>query len=195
MKTLDEYVLNELENTKNELALVRKVNEELKAKIDEMLNKQTIDDIAEEDLPKSKVYTVSEQPNFYYSVHYEDDYYLNDLLKKYNKTPEYLKRVLNGEEDFEEYCNLKGKYGDAVGKVEQSTYDFLMVNFYGNKALFYTDYNKQIGIINLNNSQYFLSPEKAKEYMVEKVKQQIKEYFACKRDEKFEPNEEKEKQE
>lgn len=195
MKTLDEYVLNELENTKNELALVRKVNEELKAKIDEMLNKQTLDEVAEEDLPKSKVYTVSEQPNFYYSVHYEDDYYLNDLLKKYNKTPEYLKRVLNGEEDFEEYCKLKGKYGDDVGKVEQSTYDFLMVNFYGNKALFYTDYNKQIGIIHLDNQQYFLSPEKAKERMETMVKQQIKDYFAYKRDEKFEPKEEKEKQE
>ena len=52
MKTCDEYVLKQLEDTKEELSLVRKENEELKQK----LENRSIDEINSEDLPTEPIH-------------------------------------------------------------------------------------------------------------------------------------------
>lgn len=186
IKTTEEYVLNELYNTREELALAKKHIEEL----EEKLEARTIEETPIEELPKQKTYIVSEQPNYYYYYNYCRQYDINTLLKKNNKTPEFLRQVLESEEAYIEYCGLQASqnYSSYVGgEIVQRTYDMLIVNYYNKISVIYTDYAKCNEMRNIDDCDYFLDDTKAKQALKAKVYETINDYFRLKYDEKFEP--------
>lgn len=192
MKTLEEYFLKQLDDTKNELELVKKENEELKEK----LENRKLDELPEKDLPKSKTITISEQPNYYFVIHCENYYYWNEYLKKANKTPEWLLTVKNDEQAYEEFCNIPVSWGMKMASVKREVYDILLVNFYKKKSVLFTEKNGLYRnfIYNIDNEEYFLDEELAKNKLKKEIFDKIDSYFNGKYNEKFAPKEENDSQ-
>lgn len=189
MKTLEEYILKQLEDTQEELFLVKKENEELKEK----LNNRNIEELEDEELPNAKIITISEQPNYFYCIDKTSYSSINELLEKNNKTPEFLRQVLVDEEAYNEYCGLKcdsGYIDHQGGEVVRNTYDCLYVNYYGKKSIIFISYDKTNEIRNLDNKNYFLDYEKAKEKLKVEIFSNIEYYFKYEYDKKFKPKEE-----
>lgn len=186
IKTCEEYVIREFENAKEMISVLLEKNKELTEKLEQ----RSIEELPKEDLPKSKTYTVSEQPNYYYYFNRMSYYDYNEMLLQNNKTPEYLRKVLNGEESYEEFCKLSRERTlgtEYNGKVCQCAYDFLIVNYYGKKAVVYTSYDDGLELRNVDDNNYFLSAELAEEKMKKEVFNQLEYYFKAKYDEKFKP--------
>lgn len=186
IKTCEEYVIREFENAKEMISALLERNKELTEKLEQ----RSIEELPEEELPKSKTYTISEQPNWYYSFYCASYGDINIVLQKNNKTPEFLKKVLENDEAYEEYIKLHSDSGYNTyygGDLRRSEYVFLFVNFYGKTSVIYDSYDKTSGIVNIDNKNYFLDIEKAKEKMKEVVFEKINDYFRYKYNEKFKP--------
>lgn len=184
MKTLEEYILNKLQEKEEECKRLKEINANLENDISKLLTEDvSVDDMEVEDLPKSKTYTVSEQPDHYYRVSFLSEYNYNDMLIYNNKTPEYLHYVLDNIDDedvYEEFIQLKRKssYSDEqVAVLEERTYDFLIVNFYGKKAVVFTNWEKIIDTYNVDNDTIFLSIDAAKERLKKGVISHLQSYF------------------
>lgn len=164
MKTLEEYILNQLADTQNELDAVKQENKELKEK----LSKRNVEELQLEDLPNSKTITISESPNYFYDLVAASGSTINDLLKDNNKTPGFLKQVLEDEESYNEYLNLKSDKGyysmeACGGEIRRSVYDYLLINYYGKKHVIFSTYKKWDDIRCIDDETCFLDYEKAKE--------------------------------
>ena len=105
MDTLEQYILKQLTDTQDELNVVKQENKELKEK----LSKRKVEELQLEDLPNSKTITISESPNYYYDLVAASGSTINDLLKDNNKTPDFLKQVLEDEESYNEYLYRQGR--------------------------------------------------------------------------------------
>lgn len=188
MDTLEQYILKQLTDTQDELNVVKQENKELKEK----LSKRKVEELQLEDLPNSKTITISESPNYYYDLVAASGSTINDLLKDNNKTPDFLKQVLEDEESYNEYLDLKSDQGyyhlDACGgEIRRNVYDYLLINYYGKKHVIFSTYKEWDDIRCIDNETCFLDYEKAKEGLKKLVFENIKQYFRCKYDEYFKP--------
>lgn len=189
IKTCDEYVLNELECAKKELDIVKHENAELREEIKSLKEKPSENNV--EELPQTKTYTISEQPNYFYYISAESAYNYNDILNEYNKTPEFLNEALDDEEKFKEFMEMTRPdwHYNKVGRLEQKVYDKIIKNFYGKVAVINTSYNDNFDFNQIDNETYFLDSELASETLKQRVIRNIKEYFKYKYNEKFKPKE------
>ncbi len=116
MKTCEEYVLKELEKTKQELSLANKKIEELETpKVD-----------STEDIKDMQCIYLSDKPNYYYNVSTQSVWNWNKILKKNKKTPKFVEEALTDDDKFKELCDLKDEYLSKIGEVSQRTYNYLL---------------------------------------------------------------------
>lgn len=196
MKTLEEYVLKQLEEAQNEVKRLKLENDELRRQLD--TNDQPKESISEEASNEDKkiVYLVKDKPNYFYSVSILSSFNYEKVLD-YNKlTPAYLEKVLSGEEDFEAFCNLYS--GDSmsgyVGEVRQCTYDFLITNYYGKSGAISSDYEKRPYMYNIDESYgNFLSDAEARANRDKRVRNTLKDFFKYGYDQKWYEKQEKKK--
>lgn len=196
MKTLEEYVLKQLEEAQNEVKRLKLENDELRRQLD--TNDQPKESVSEEagNEDKKIVYLVKDKPNYFYSVSILPSYYYEKILDHNNLTPAYLEKVMSGEEDFEEFCKLYS--GDAmsgyVGEVRQCTYDFLITNYYGKTGAISSDYEKRPYLYNIDDGYgNFLTDAEARECRDKRVRNQLRDFFNCHYDQKWYAKQEQKK--
>lgn len=196
MKTLEEYVLKQLEEAQDEVKRLKLENDELRRQLG--TNEQPKESISEEASNEDKkiVYLVKDKPNYFYSVSILPSYYYEKILEHNKLTPAYLEKVLSGEEDFEEFCKLYS--GDSmsgyVGEVRQCTYDFLITNYYGRTGAISSDYERRPYLYNIDESYgNFLTDAEAREYRDKRVRNQLRDFFHCHYDQKWYAKQEQKK--
>lgn len=171
MKTCEEYVLRELEKTKQELQLANKKIEELETPKLETPKKEVID---------RKCIYLSDKPNYYYNVKNSGEYYWNKILKDNKLTPKFVEEALNDNDKFLKLCELSNENGwNVIGKVVRYTYDYLLETRCGNLIVQLNDFSKDIStsILDIKNGNYYSTEEKAIEYRNNKIKGGIEHYL------------------
>lgn len=166
MKTCEEYVLKELEKTRQELQLANKKIEELETPKEEIIDKECI--------------YLSDKPNYCYYAQTVGEYKWNEILKDNKLTPKLVEEALNDNDKFLKLCELSNENGwNAIGKVVRNTYDYLLATRCGNLIVQLDDFSKSIStyILDMKNGNYYSTEEKAIEYRNNKVKHSIKYYL------------------
>lgn len=166
MKTCEEYVLRELEKTRQELQLANKKIEELEIPKEEVIDK--------------KIIYLSDKPNYYYSVKYSSEYNWNKILKDNKLTSKFVEEALNDNDKFLKLCELSNENGwNVIGRVVRNTYDYLLETRNGKLAIEVNDYSGNINTFRLDieNGNCYSNEEDAIEYRNKKVKACIEYYL------------------
>lgn len=177
MRTCEEYVLGQLETTKTLLKKAEKRIQELEAP----------KEVEENELKDMKCIYLSDKPNYFYNVNFENVYEWNKVLKKNNKTPQFVEETLKDEKKFKELCELSNKesYRWPIGKVTQDIYNYLLKTRNGDCAIVLSDENIYAYQLNKEGYSYFSTEEQAIEYRDNEVRKNIKYYLKNYKD-KFE---------
>lgn len=126
MKTCEEYVLKELEETKDKLLIAETKIKELETSKEETA----------EDVKDMQCIYLSDKPYYFYSVSTQSTWNWNKILKKNNKTPKFVEEALTDEDKFKELCSLKeDSYYNGIGKVNQNVYNYLLKTRNGEYAI------------------------------------------------------------
>lgn len=171
-KTSEEYVLNELNKTQEELYLANKRIEELEKRLKS-------DDTSEENM--NCIY-LSDKPNYWYTFSIQGVYNWNKILKDNNKTPEFVEKALTDDETFKMLCELKenDSWHSEVGEVRESVYNYLFKGRNGLYSVIITDKTSSYMYDVSNSDRNFLSKEecenKFKEEMIKEINYYLKNY-------------------
>lgn len=171
-KTNEEYILNELYTTQEELYLANKKIEELEKKLES-------DDTNEENM--NCIY-LSDKPNYWYSYSIQDTYNWNKILKDNKKTPEFVEKALTDDKIFKRLCELKGNdsWRSKVGEVNEHVYNYLFKGRNGLYSVIITNKTSSYMYDISNSNVNFLSKEecenKFKEEMIKEINYYLKNY-------------------
>lgn len=174
-KTNEEYILNELYKTQEELSLANK-------KIEELEEQLKNDDTNEGNM--NCIY-LSDKPNYWYSFRIQSTWNWNKILKDNNKTPELVEKALNDDKTLKQLCKLKEKdsWKSELGYVQERIYNYL---FKGRNGLYSvietTKDSTNMYDINSNNDN-FLTKEEAEAQFKEKMIKEINYYLKNYKDE------------
>ena len=171
-KTNEEYILNELYKTQEELSLANK-------KIEELEEQLKNDDANEENM--NCIY-LSDKPNYWYLFSMQSTWNWNKILKENNKTPKFVEKALTDDKALKQLCKLKEKdsWRGEIGYVEERVYNYLFKGRNGLYSVIETtkDRTNMYNISNENNC--YLSKEEAevqfKEKMIKEINCYLKNY-------------------
>ncbi|MCM1259648.1 MAG: hypothetical protein NC182_01730 [Prevotella sp.] len=178
IKTIDEYILAELENAMNENNQLKKEIEELKNQLQEIdkTKEITIDekiDIAKKIIPTTFNYFYLEVVSYYNFSDIEN----SDFINK-----EFLKSCLTSDEDLNKFCKAQRKNfsRDPILKIEEGKYNY-QINYFG--TIVGLDIYRYQGDIKSNSyvidnkDYYYESYELAYQEGIKKVRSEIEKYF------------------
>lgn len=171
-KTNEEYILNELYTTQEELYLAKKKIEELQEK----LKKDTIN---EEDM---KCIHISDKPYYWYCFDIKSEWQWNKILKDNKKTPKLVEKALIDDKALKQLCNLEEKdsWRSKLGYVNERVYNYLFKGRNGLYSVIETNIDRSCmyNISNKNNN--YLSKEEAEEEfkkeMIKRINYYLKNY-------------------
>lgn len=178
IKTIDEYILVELENATNENNQLKKEIEELKNQLQEIdkTKEMTIDeeiDIAKKIIPTTFNYFYLEVVSYYNFSDIEN----SDFINK-----EFLKNCLTNDEDLNKFCKTQRKNfsKDPILKIQEEQYNY-QINYFGTTVgldiyRYQGDIKSSSYVID-NKDCYFESYELAYQEGIKKVRTEIKKYF------------------
>lgn len=171
-ETNEEYILNELYKTQEDLQIANKKIEELQEK----LKKDTVN---EEDM---KCIYLSDKPYYWYNFSIQSEWSWNKILKDNKKTPKLVEKALNDDKALKQLCNLEEKDGwrDKLGHVNERIYNYLFKGRNGLYSVIETNINKSY-MYNISNSDnHYLSKEEAEEEfkkeMIKRINYYLKNY-------------------
>ena len=174
-KTNEEYILDELYKTQEQLEIANKKIEELENQLKTPNN--------EEDM---KCIYLSEKPNYFYSVEVASAYNWNKILKDNKKTPKFVEEALEDEKKLKKLFELKETkdnwYSSKISKVDERIYNYLFKDRKGNYSTIVLWGDDDISLYQIRN-QNFLDKERAEEYRKEKVIETAKSYLKNYKDE------------
>ncbi len=171
-KTNEEYILNELYKTQEELYLANKKIEELEKELES-------DDTNEENM--NCIY-LSDKPNYWYSYSIQGTYNWNKILKDNKKTPEFVEKALTDDKIFKRLCELKenGSWCSKMGEVRENIYNYLFKGRNGLYSIITTNKTSSYMYNISNSNSNFLSKEecenKFKEEMIKEINYYLKNY-------------------
>ena len=174
MKTCEEYVLDQLENTKILLKKAEKRIQELEAP----------KEVEENELKDMQCIYLNDKPNYFYSVNFEGVYNWNKILKQNNKTPKFVEEALN---DVKKLCELNenGSYNWPIGKVTQNIYNYLLKTRNGDCVIVLSSEDICAYQLDKEGYSYFSTEKQAIEYRDKEVRKNIEHYLKNYKD-KFE---------
>lgn len=176
MKTCEEYVLKELEKTREELSLATKRIEELETPKEEIA----------EDIKDMQCIYLSDKPYYFYNVNTQSTWNWNKILKENNKTPKFVEEALIDEEKFKELCSLKeDSYYTEIGKVNQNVYNYLLKTRNGEYAVTLSSDSAYMYELDKKGCHIFSKEEDAIKCRDEEVRKNINYYLENYKD-KFE---------
>lgn len=166
-KTNEEFVLDNLYKTQEELELANKKIEEL----EEQLEKPE----TEEDM---KCIYLSDKPNYFYVVSVASAYNWNRILKDNKKTPKFVEEALESEKKLKKLFDLKSNesWSTKISEVSERIYNYLFKDRRGNYATITLWGDDDISFYQVRNDT-FLDKERAEEHRKEKVIKTAKEYL------------------
>lgn len=166
-KTNEEFVLDNLYKTQEQLDLANKKIEELEEQLKKPQN--------EEDM--NCIY-LSDKPNYFYSVEVAGAYNWNRILKCNKKTPKFIEEALKDEKKLKQLYNLKNEeyWQKTLSQVDERIYNYLFKERRGNYACITLWGDDDIGFYQIRNN-CFLDKEQAEEYRKEKVIETAKCYL------------------
>lgn len=176
-KTNEEYILNELYKSQEELQLAnKKINE-----LEEQLKK---DDTNTENM--NCIY-LSDKPNYWYYVEIKSTWNWNEILKINKKTPKFVEEALNDEKKLKILCNLKSKdwCSSPIAKINERIYNYLFKGRNNVYSVITTNDDSSYMYDITNKDNNFLDKDEAENYLKEKMKKYINEYLKNYKD-KFE---------
>lgn len=169
MRTCEEYVLNQLKVTKELLKTAEKRIQEL----------ENLKETQKNEIEDIQCIYLSDKPNYFYNVNFENVYKWNEVLKKNNKTPQFVEEALEDEKKFKELCELydNTSYRWPIGKVTQDIYNYLLKTRNGDCAIVLS--GDDIGSYQLDKEgySYFSTEKQAVEYRDKTVKKNIEHYL------------------
>lgn len=170
-KTNEEYILNELYKTQEELMLANKKINELEEQLKTPSN--------EEDM--NCIY-LSDKPYYWYSVDVRSEYNWNKILKDNNKTPKLVEKALTDDKALKQLCKLKEKdsWYSEIGRVKERMYNYLLKGRNGIYSVIETS-NDNTYLYNISdeNDNYLIkeeAEEKLKEKMIKSINYYLKHY-------------------
>lgn len=168
-KTNEEFVLDNLYKTQEQLEIANKKIEEL----EEQLKKPA----DEEDM--NCIY-LSDKPNYFYVVNVSSSYNWNKILKDNKKTPKFVEEALENENKLKKLYALKENSdswcSSKISDVDERIYNYLFKDRRGCYATITLCGDDDINLYQIRN-QNFLDKESAEEYRKEKVISTAKEYL------------------
>lgn len=175
VKTSEEYILNELYKTQEELYLANK-------KIEELEENLRNDDTNEENM--NCIY-LSDKPNYWYSYSLQSAWNWNKILKQNKKIPEFVEKALTDDKTLKQLCKLEGNdsWRSKIGEVRENVYNYL---FKGRNGLYYviiTDRDRTY-MHNISNSdRNYLTKQECEEAFKKAMIEEINCYLANYKDE------------
>lgn len=169
-KTNEEYILNELYKTQEELQLAKKKIEELEEEKNNLVNKN------KEDM---KCIYLSDKPYYWYSFNVESEYNWNKILKENKKTPKLVEKALTDDKALNQLCKLNSKdiWRSKLGYVNERVYNYLFLGRNGLYSVIETNQSStDMYTINESNN-YFLSKEEAEEKFKKEMRDRINYYL------------------
>jgi hypothetical protein len=118
--------------------------------------------------------TNSERSNDYYHIKMLNCYRYNEVLTKYNKNPIWLETALEDNDNLEEFMGFEYE-NHKVGEIETFSYSSLIKH---NGFTYIMDSQRNLdGYVILDDWNYFLSYEKAKDGLRRSCRMNILLYF------------------
>lgn len=170
-KTNEEYILNELYKTQDELVLANKKIEELEEQLKAPNNKEDM-----------KCIYLSDKPYYWYNVDVRGEYDWNKILKDNNKTPELVEKALTDDKALKQLCKLKEKDGwySEIGRVQERIYNYLLKGRNGIYSVIETtERNTSLYVISDEYKHYLVkeeAEEKLKEMMIKSINYYLEHY-------------------
>lgn len=170
-KTSEEYILNELYKTQEELYLANK-------KIEELEEQLKNDDVNEKNM--NCIY-LSDKPYYWYTYSIQGTYYWNKILKDNNKTPKLVEKALTDDKALKQLCNLEQKdsWNSKLGYINERIYNYLFKGRNGLYSVIETNSNCSYMYDISNSDRNYLSKEecenKFKEEMIKQINYYLKE--------------------
>lgn len=176
-KTNEEYILNELYKSQEELQMANKKIEELQ----EQLKKDTVN---EEDM---KCIYLSDKPYYWYNLSIQSEWKWNKILKDNKKTPKLVEKALIDDKALKQLCNLEEKdsWGSKLGYIGERIYNYLFKGRNGLYSVIETTKDRTNMYNISNNDNNYLSKEEAEEKLKDKMIERINYYLKNYKD-KFE---------
>ena len=180
VKTNEEYILNELYKTQEELYLANK-------KIEELEEKLKNDDTNEENM--NCIY-LSDKPNYWYSYHLQSAWNWNKILKQNKKIPEFVEKALTDDKTLKQLCKLEenDSWRSKIGEVRENVYNYLFKGRNGLYSVITTNQNDTYMHNISNNDKAYLTKQECEEAFKKAMIKEINYYLEDYKD-KF--NEEK----
>lgn len=170
-KTNEEYILNELYKTQDELVLANKKIEELEEQLKTPDNEKNMNCIY-----------LSDKPYYWYSVDVRSEYNWNKILKDNNKTPKLVEKALTDDKALKQLCKLKEKdsWYSVIGRVQERMYNYLLKGRNGIYSVIETnEHNTSLYNISDENENYLVkeeAEERLKEKMIKSINYYLKNY-------------------
>ena len=168
-KTNEEFVLDELYKTQEQLELANKKIEELEEQLVKPINDEEMNCIY-----------LSDKPNYFYVVNISSAYNWNKILKDNKKTPKFVEEALEDEKKLKKLFDLKENSSSwsssKISEVDERIYNYLFKDRRGNYATITLWGDDDINLYQVRNS-VFLDKENAEEYRKERVIKEAKEYL------------------
>lgn len=171
-KTNEEYILNELYKTQEELQIANKKIEELQGQ----LKKDTVN---EKDM---KCIYLSDKPYYWYSFSIRSEWNWNKILKDNKKTPKLVEKALTDDKALKQLCNLEEKdsWRSKLGYVNERVYNYLFKGRNGLYSVIETNIDRSYMYDISNNDNNYLSKEEAEEgfkkEMIKRINYYLKKY-------------------
>ena len=175
-KTNEEYILNELYKTQDELELANTKIKELEEQLKTPTNEEEMNCIY-----------LSDKPYYYYNVSTQSAYKWNEILKQNKKKPEFVEEALKDEKKLKKLCSLKEKdtmWFSSIGEVDERIYNYLLKDRKGRYSVIVLT-NENTYMYNVKEDGAFLNKEEAEKYRDKKVREEA-EYYLKNYKDKFE---------
>lgn len=176
-KTNEEYILNELYKTQEELQLA---NEKIKQLEEQLKN----DDTNEENM--NCIY-IGDKPNYWYTFSIQGTYNWNKILKDNKKTPKLVEKALTDDKALKQLCKLKEKdsWRSELGYVDERVYNYLFKGRNGLYSVITTNKDNSYMYAISNSYQNYLTKEECEEAFKKEMIKEINYYLKYYKD-KFE---------
>lgn len=152
-------------------------NKELENEVNSLKTEKAGQDVG----VRTEALKINESPKYYYYKSCDSAYYYNRILKKNDKTPEFLEETLTDEEKLEEFMTLKEGYNKVCEKSKE-LYDYLVCCRNGVRVILKM-YNEDVSYYTVGetmNSNIFIDEELrdrlAKEEVIKNIKEYLKNY-------------------
>lgn len=168
VKTSEEYILNELYKTQEELQLANKKIEELE--------KQKNDDTNEENM--NCIY-LSDKPSYWYSYSLQSAWNWNKILKQNKKTPEFVEKALTDDKTLKQLCDLEenDSWRSEIGEVRENVYNYLFKGRNGLYSVITTNKNSTYMYDISNNDKNYLTKQECEEALKKAMIKEINYYL------------------